>query len=64
MRVLTFSYTIQEVVPNVYTKFKILGAVVNFLTKTSIGGKENWTKKVNDKYEYAGSVLHNTTSHT
>ena len=43
MRMLILPYTIQEVVPNVYTKFKILGAVVP--EKSSIGAKEKWTIK-------------------
>ena len=49
MRKLILSYTIQEVIPNVYTKFtlKILGAVVpeKCLMKDFIGEKEKWTNK-------------------
>ena len=36
----------------------------NSETKSSIGEKEKWTNKGNDKQQKADSLLHNTTSHT
>ena len=45
---------------------KTLGAVFpeKSLTKNFIGEKEKWTNKGNDKHKDAGSVLHNTRSHS
>ena len=55
-------YLLQEVIPNVYTKFQ--NPRCSGLTSNFIGEKEKWTNKGNDKQEDADSVLHNTTSHT
>ena len=33
------------------------------VTKNFIGEKQKWTNKGNGRHEYAGSSLHNTTSH-
>ena len=46
MRMLTFFYTIQHVIPNVCTKFQILGAVIpeKSLTKHFIGEKNGQLK--------------------
>ena len=35
-----------------------------FVTENLLGEKEKWTNKENDKQQYAGSLLHNTRSHT
>ena len=66
MRMLILSYTKQEVAPNVYTKFqspRCRSSSEKPFKKHFIGEKEKWTNKVNDIYEDADSVLHNTTSH-
>ena len=63
MRVLILFYTIQQVIPNVCTKFQNLRCSGSWeiFDKIIIWENETWTNKGNDKYE-SDSVLHNTTS--
>ena len=65
MRKLILSYMIQQVIPNVFTKFQNPRGSSSWeiFDKVLLERKKKWTNKGNDKYEDAESVLHNTTCH-
>ena len=66
MRTLFFSYTIQEIIPNVYTKFQNprWSRSWEIFDERFYWRKEKWTNKGNDKHEDADSFLHDTSDHT
>ena len=66
LRMLILSYTIQQVIPNVYAKFQYprWSSSWEIFDKIFFGVKEKWTNKGNDKYEDADSFLYDTSGRT
>ena len=62
LRMLILSYTIQEVIPSVYTKFQnpSWSNSWEIFDDFFIVEKEKWPNKGNDKHEDADPFLHDT----